>query len=697
MKKVLQYSLIFLLVPQLNLRAQSPVIQQIIDSVSIDSLILVVKELSGEVQTMVNGKSETILSRHRDQPGNALSEAYVKQKLESYGLPVTIQHYSSTGNNVLATQVGTVFPNKTFVICAHYDDMPEGPVAPGADDNGDAVAAVLEAARILSRYSFPCTIVYALWDEEEVSPYLIGSTYYADQAVAAGDSILGFINMEMLGWDSNNDGQCHVQELERVHAVEIRSHMMEINSQYGIGLNIVAFPPMADSDQAPCWYHGFDAVLFDQDAFFDRNHNYHTTSDRVQYLNKPYFAKMARLALGTIAFLAMQLNFDIVHTPVSTVVPAQAVKTSVSIYSGKHIGTGAQSPRMYYRTRTINGSYGDFITIVGTATGGGHYGFDVPILPSGTEVQYYIAAQDENSTTVRTYPSGGGGFNPPGNIPPATFCQFLAADLTVTWSDEANTLTNWETTGGWNITSGRYLSPPTSFTDSPSGNYSPNASVTFTVKDPIPAQSSSRTFLEFDAQWATEYGYDYAQIQITTDNGSTWIPLAGQYTYVGRTAPWYNIDKPIYGGVQPMWVHEIIDISNYATHPFKFRHLLVSDGINFPGMDGWYIDNVKISVVQSPDAIGTGDHFPARFTLTQNYPNPFNPSTTITYELPRASEVKLSVYDVLGREVSVLVNERRDAGVHEVEFNASALASGVYLYKLTTGTFTQIRKMIVVK
>jgi len=73
---------------------------------------------------------------------------------------------------------------------------------------------------------------------------------------------------------------------------------------------------------------------------------------------------------------------------------------------------------------------------------------------------------------------------------------------------------------------------------------------------------------------------------------------------------------------------------------------------------------------------------PKAFALQQNYPNPFNPSTTIEYELPKASEVRLSVYDMLGREVSVLVNERMDAGVHEVKFDGSNLASGVYLYRL---------------
>jgi hypothetical protein len=90
-----------------------------------------------------------------------------------------------------------------------------------------------------------------------------------------------------------------------------------------------------------------------------------------------------------------------------------------------------------------------------------------------------------------------------------------------------------------------------------------------------------------------------------------------------------------------------------------------------------------------------GEGLPADFALRQNYPNPLNPSTTITYELPRASGVRLSVFDMLGREVSVLVNERREAGVHKVRLDASRLASGVYIYRLQAGGFAQSRKFVV--
>ena len=92
-----------------------------------------------------------------------------------------------------------------------------------------------------------------------------------------------------------------------------------------------------------------------------------------------------------------------------------------------------------------------------------------------------------------------------------------------------------------------------------------------------------------------------------------------------------------------------------------------------------------------------GPQVPSHFTLSQNYPNPFNPSTTIKYELPRASLVSLKVYDILGREISVLVNEKKDAGVHEVKFDGSELASGVYFYRIQAGDYVATKKLVLMK
>jgi hypothetical protein len=85
------------------------------------------------------------------------------------------------------------------------------------------------------------------------------------------------------------------------------------------------------------------------------------------------------------------------------------------------------------------------------------------------------------------------------------------------------------------------------------------------------------------------------------------------------------------------------------------------------------------------------------FTLEQNYPNPFNPKTTIGFGIQNKSNVKITVLNAIGEEVSLLLNEEKEAGFHQVEFNATGLPSGVYFYRLQAGSFTEIKKMVLLK
>ncbi len=105
---------------------------------------------------------------------------------------------------------------------------------------------------------------------------------------------------------------------------------------------------------------------------------------------------------------------------------------------------------------------------------------------------------------------------------------------------------------------------------------------------------------------------------------------------------------------------------------------------------------------QSPchAVVGADEAVPAtlrRFWLYQCYPNPFNPRTTIKYDSPGATKVNLTVYDILGREVSVLVNERKAPGNYRVEFDGSNLASGVYFYRLQAGDFVATKRLLLLK
>lgn len=109
-----------------------------------------------------------------------------------------------------------------------------------------------------------------------------------------------------------------------------------------------------------------------------------------------------------------------------------------------------------------------------------------------------------------------------------------------------------------------------------------------------------------------------------------------------------------------------------------------------------FIDNVslELSVATSLEEL---DNRPNQFSLDQNFPNPFNPTTNISFTIPQSSDVKLEVFNALGQKVATLVNGSRNAGSHTVTFDASRFASGVYLYRLTSGTNVQINKMLLLK
>ena len=283
---------------------QSPTIQTIINQTNIDSLMYFVKELSGEVSTIIGGSPYTIVSRHKNNASNNKAADYIKQKLNSYGLVTFDQNFSSTGRNVYGVQLGTVYPNKEYIICAHYDDMPSGTTAPGADDNASGTAAVIEAARIFTQYNSKYTIIYALWDEEEQG--LVGSAYYAQQAALAGDSIMGVINMDMIAWDSDNDsvGEIHIRNFG--NSVALKDLMLQVNTTYSLGvIPSVINPGTTASDQASFWNNGYGALLLIEEYYGgDFNNYYHTTNDRIIHFNQPYYHKMSRLTFGTVATLA---------------------------------------------------------------------------------------------------------------------------------------------------------------------------------------------------------------------------------------------------------------------------------------------------------------------------------------------------------------------------------------------------------
>jgi hypothetical protein len=304
--------IIFCLLVLQSVAQQNTYINSIISEVNIDTLLFRNEEITGERGVTVNNTVDTIFSRHKNKPGNELAYRYIIEKLSSYGLQTDSLLFGISGKNALAIQPGLVYPHKYFIICAHYDGMPNQNIAPAADDNASSVATVLEAARILSAYAFEYTIIYAFWDEEEQG--LVGANNYATMAQNQGDSIMGVINMDAIAWDGNNDDVARIHVRPIANSIALGDTVLAINQRYNLGLNLLINNPGATySDHAAFWNKNFSALLLIEDWDNDPNPQYHTVQDKMIHYNVPYYHKMAKLALASLAHLAIPVGIASMH------------------------------------------------------------------------------------------------------------------------------------------------------------------------------------------------------------------------------------------------------------------------------------------------------------------------------------------------------------------------------------------------
>ncbi|HQF41457.1 MAG TPA: M14 family zinc carboxypeptidase [Ignavibacteriaceae bacterium] len=178
--------------------------------------------------------------------------------------------------------------------------------------------------------------------------------------------------------------------------------------------------------------------------------------------------------------------------------------------------------------------------------------------------------------------------------------SFITGVPILAFADSTNDpLILWDVTSSpasspkWEATTLSYHSAPTSFTDSKNGNYTNNATVTMTLKNAIDLSSNNYPKLSFWTRFDMESGWDYGQVKVSTNNGSTFTPLSGNYTKPG-SGSFQPSGQPVYSGLQSTWVNEIMDLSNYNTSQVKLRFELKSD-VSVT-RDGWYVDDIGVVV-----------------------------------------------------------------------------------------------------
>ncbi|MEO6903305.1 MAG: M28 family peptidase [Bacteroidia bacterium] len=299
MKLIYSFILVVFTSFTVNSQTPHPVIIDLLKELNLDSLTAKVNDLSGENTCFVNGKVTTIKNRV-SKTGNDVAAEYLKEHLQALGLTVTDQKYSTGGRNIIAEQKGTLYPDKKYIICAHYDAVADY----CADDNVSGCSAILEAAKLLSKHEFKNTIVYAFWDEEEIG--LVGSKYYANEAKKNKENIAGVLNIEMLGYDSDNDFLMDIHTKDVANSIALSTKLKEINTTYKFKLKTNIKNPGTDrSDHGSFWTNNFGAICFGE-AFFsgDDNPTYHKATDRISKFNLPYFYELSKLSLAAIATLA---------------------------------------------------------------------------------------------------------------------------------------------------------------------------------------------------------------------------------------------------------------------------------------------------------------------------------------------------------------------------------------------------------
>ena len=242
----------------------------------------------------------------------------------------------------------------------------------------------------------------------------------------------------------------------------------------------------------------------------------------------------------------------------------------------------------------------------------------------------------------------------------------------------------------WDVTNSSCHSTSNSLTDSPNGLYINGNNCWASTAQSVDLSSYASAALIFWHEYHLEPDFDSVSVELSADNGLHWQRL-------GKSCI----------GTSDGWVREVRDLTEWCgtSNHVRIRFRLITDGS--VDDDGWYLDDVLIVAGEQHVAVEQHqDHtMPQSFHLGQNYPNPFNPSTNIRYRIVDSSSpthTALKIFNTLGQEVRTLVDEMQTPGDYTVTWNGREnsgrdLTSGIYLYRLQAGWFTQVKKMILLR
>ena len=233
---------------------------------------------------------------------------------------------------------------------------------------------------------------------------------------------------------------------------------------------------------------------------------------------------------------------------------------------------------------------------------------------------------------------------------------------------------------GWGITNTTYVSPSNSITESPNGNYQNNENKTIRLSENINLTNAIGANVTFYAKWDIENNWDYVQLEISLDNGNSWIPQCGLFTNEGSSNGGQPTGQPLYDGTQNNWVLEQIDLSDYLGEEITMRFKFESDGE--VRADGFYFDDLTVNVLDD-ETLNNADVLASQFSV---YPNPVS---NLVYITTPKNNYTLGIYNIQGQLMST---PSVYSGSQTIDY--SQYTKGIYLMKFTSNDHTKIFKII---
>ncbi|HOZ37311.1 MAG TPA: M20/M25/M40 family metallo-hydrolase [Anaerolineaceae bacterium] len=343
----------------------NPTVQEILNQVTEDAIVQWIRNFSGEDFVPIGVSQRKILTRYSYQlfglNVNAMAYPYLGEQLESFGYEqgtfltdhsyfaskifeskgeIVREWIGKNGNGLLSLDENVTFPEQSYtwknkivtipghgpnadeivLMTAHLDSTSTSPstLAPGAEDNASGVAALMEAARLFRFYKFDRTIKIIFFTGEEQG--LLGSVAYVDDYPEVMDDIVGVVNLDMFGYDSNNDRCFEMHVGTRTDSNEVGTCFTDVIDNYGLNLtyDYLTSGATGASDHASFWAAQVGAIEILENYFNnnlptgcsgqDRNPYYHTVNDKISAMNLPVTHAISQAGIGTAASLAAPIG-----------------------------------------------------------------------------------------------------------------------------------------------------------------------------------------------------------------------------------------------------------------------------------------------------------------------------------------------------------------------------------------------------